>query len=93
MTDEHTGVATSDNKEITGVLDTEVEDMAAIDAAISEVAATLDQELMKTNAEPEETESTEASRDAEVLHPRTTTKTTRRVYNLHKAKRGKHGRD
>ena len=48
--------------------------MAAIDAKIVEVAATLDQKLREANAEPEETESPEAARDADVLHPSTTEK-------------------
>ena len=39
--DEHTGVATSNDEEITGVPDTESDDMASIDAAIAEVAATI----------------------------------------------------
>ena len=47
--DEHTGVATSDDEEITGFLDTEVDDMAAIDASIVEVAATINQELREAN--------------------------------------------
>ena len=34
VTSQHTGVATSDNKEITGVTDTEADDMVAIDATI-----------------------------------------------------------
>ena len=87
VTDEHTGVATSDNRENTGVPNKEDNNMAAIDAAITEVAATLDQELRKIKAEPEDT------KDAEVSHPNTTTKTIRRVYNLHKGKNGNRGRD
>ena len=39
--------------------------MAAIDAKIVEVAATLDQKLREANAEPEETELPESARDAE----------------------------
>ena len=44
--------------------DTEYDNMAAIDAAITEVAATLYQELMEANTEPKETELPESSRDA-----------------------------
>ena len=44
--------------------DTEADDMAAIDAVIAEVATTLDQDLMRANAEPEETELPDAYRDA-----------------------------
>ena len=79
---EHTVVATSDNKVSTGVTDTEDDNMAAIDAAIMEVVATLNQELRETNVEPEETYFPEADKDEEVSHPNTTIKTTRRVYNL-----------
>ena len=43
--DEHIGLATSNNEEITGVSNTEADDMSAIDAAILEVSATLNQEL------------------------------------------------
>ena len=39
--DENAGVATLDDKEITGVPDTEADDMSAIDVAIAEVAATI----------------------------------------------------
>ena len=63
--DEHTRVATSDNEEITGVPDTEADDMTAIDSAIEEVSATLYQELRDPNTEPEETELPESARDAE----------------------------
>ena len=43
--EERTGVETSGNGEITGVPNTEDNGIASIDAAIVEVAATLDQEL------------------------------------------------
>ena len=46
---EQTGVATSDDKEITRVSDTEADGMADIDSTIAEVAATLDQELREEN--------------------------------------------
>ena len=42
VTGEHTGVAMLDDKETTGVTNTEDYNMADIDAAISEVAANLD---------------------------------------------------
>ena len=42
MTDEHIGVVTLDDKKSTGVLNTEYDDTATIDAVIAEVAATLD---------------------------------------------------
>ena len=48
--------------------------MAAIDAEIAEVATTLNKEPRETNTEPKETESPEAARDADVLHPSTTEK-------------------
>ena len=67
--------------------------MAAIDAAIAEVSATLNQDPREANTEPEENELPEAARDAEVLHPSTTTKTTSRVYNLRKVKNGNCGRN
>ena len=53
VSDKHTGVETSDNRESTGVLNTEDDKTAAIDSAIMEVAARLDQELREKNAEPE----------------------------------------
>ena len=59
--------------------------MDAIDDAIAEVAATLDQELRETNTEPEETKSPEETKDAEVSHPNATTETTSQVYNLCKS--------
>ena len=49
------------------------------DAAIAEVSASLYQKLSEANMEPEETELPKAARDAEVSHPSTMTKTTRRV--------------
>ena len=73
--------------------DKEADNMAVIDATIAEVSATLDKELRKTNDKPEETKLYEAARDAEVSHPRTTTKTTRRIYNLRKGKNRNRGRD
>ena len=93
MPGDHTGVATSDDKESTGVTDTEDDNMAVINAAIAEVVATLDQELRETNTESEETEFPEADKDVEVSHPNTTTKTTRRVYNLCKGKNVNCGRN
>ena len=57
-------MGTSDDKEGTGVPDIEDDDMAAIDATIADVAATLDQELREANTEPKETELPESSRDA-----------------------------
>ena len=83
---------TSDDKQSTGVPYTEADTMAAIDAAITEVAATLNQELREANTEPEETELPEVARDAEVLHPSTNNETTGQVYNLHKGKDRKRGR-
>ena len=47
--DKHTGVAMSDNRESIGVPNTEDNNMAAIDTSITEVVATLDQELRETN--------------------------------------------
>ena len=85
--DKNTGVAMSDDRENTGVPITEDDYMASIDAEIMEVVATLYQELREVNAEPEET------KDVEVSHPNTTTKTTRRVYNLCKGKNGNRGCD
>ena len=61
---------------------TDNDDMAAIYYAIAKVEATLDQWLREANAEPEET------KDEEVSHPITTTKTNRRVYNICKGKMG-----
>ena len=79
MQDENTGLATLDDREITGATITDIpydNEMDAIDAAISKVAATLDKGLIKEKAEPKET------KDEEVSQPSTTTKTTRQVYNL-----------
>ena len=73
--------------------DTEVDEMAAIDNTIAEVPPALVQELREANTEPEETKLSEAARYAEVLHPITTNKTTRQVYNLRKDKNGKRGRN
>ena len=47
--DKHTGVEMSDNRESIGVPNTEDNNMAAIDTSITEVVATLDQELRETN--------------------------------------------
>ena len=61
--------------------------MDALDTGISEVAATLDQDLREANMEPKRT------KDAEVSQPNMTTKTTRGVYNLCKGKNGNHRHD
>ena len=63
---------TSDNGEIKGVTNTYDNCIASIDAAILEVAATLDQELRQTSTEPEETNDvdTEETKHVEVFQPR-----------------------
>ena len=91
--EEHTGVATLDKEERTAVSDTEADTISAIDAAIAEVAATLDQKIREANAGPRETMLPEAARDAEVSHPITNTRTTRRIFNLGKGKNGNRGRN
>ena len=93
MPDEHTGEALSDDGEIIGVPNTKDDDMFVINTKIAELASTLDQDLRETNADPEETKYHEETQDGEVFHPKTTIKTTRRVYNLHKGKNVNRGRD
>ena len=93
VTDEHTGVEIPDDGESTGLPNIEDDNMVAIDAAIAEREATLDQEIREINAEPEEIKYSEETKDVELSHLNTTTKSTRRVYNLLKVKNGNRGRD
>ena len=80
----------SDDREIIGVPSIGMSDdagMAAIDDAIAEVAATIDQGIKEKNEEPEETN------DDEVSKPITNTETNGRVYNLCKGKNGNRGHE
>ena len=74
---------------------TEYNDMVAIGAVIDEVVSTLDQDLIETKSEPEETKDAdlEETKYLGVSQPNMTTKTTKRVYNLRKDKNGNHGCD